>query len=92
MTTFWTCKTPTWSRYYANIEYLSDPSLDLLNRFKKDIIDFENPMTHPAYVECTHIEESKDHMLFILDSRVEIIIYPVKERKILYFVSCEDNQ
>ena len=92
MTNFWTCKTPTWSKYYTNIEYLSDPSVDLLDRFKKEIITLENPSTHSAYVECTHVEDSKGHMLFILGSRVEIIINPVKEKEILYFISCEDIQ
>lgn len=92
MTNFWTRKTPTWSNYYERIEYLSDPSVDLLDTFKEEIITYENLTTHPAYVKCTHVQESAGHILFILDSRVEIMIKPDEEQKILYFVSCEDNQ
>jgi hypothetical protein len=66
--------------------------VDLLNRFKENIITYQDPTKHPAYVNCTHVEESAGHMLFILDSRVEIILKPDNEQKILYFISCEDNQ
>jgi len=92
MTIFWACKTPTWSKYYARVEYLSDPSVDLLERFKEDIITYKNPIEHPAYVKCTNVQESEGHILFMLDSRVEIMVKPDEEEQILYFISCEDNQ
>ena len=91
MAVFWNCKSPTWSQYYHNIEYISDPSINLIEKFKKTIITYEDPKTHPDYVECNHVEKSMGYMLFILASRVEIMIKPVREKKILYFVNCEDN-
>ena len=90
MTVFWICKTPTWSRYHKDIEYISEPSRDLTDRFKEVIVTYEDPSKHPDYVPCKHVELSKGHMLFILGSRVEIIIKPVKETRILYFISCDD--
>ncbi len=92
MTRFWTCKTPTWSQYFVNIEYVSDPSVDLLTKFKTDIVEFEHPEKHPAFVECTHVQKSAGHMLFIIDGRVEVVINPMRDRKILFFVHCQDNQ
>lgn len=90
MTVFWIRKTPTWSRYYKNIEYISDPSSDLIDRFKEVIVIYEDPSKHPDHVPCSHVEQSKGHMLFILGSRVEVIIKPDKETRILYFISCDD--
>ncbi len=92
MITNWTCKAPTWSQYYSNIEYVSDPSVDLIETFKKQIVEYEDITTHPAYVLCTHVQESAGHMLFIVDSRMEIMLKPQKERNVLQFVSCQDNQ
>ena len=92
MVIFWNCKSPTWSQYYNNIDYVSEPSIDLIEKFKKTIVNYDDLKTHPDYVECDHVKKSKDHMLFILASRVEIIIYPIKKEKILYFVNCDDNQ
>lgn len=92
MTVFWSCKTTENAQYYKKIEYVSDPSVDLIDRFKEEIITYENPMEHRAYVPCTHVEESKGHMLFILDSRVEILIKPDRDAKKLFFMDCQDNQ
>ena len=92
MTNFWICKTPTWSQYHSNIEYVSDPSVDLIETFKKQIVMYEDITTHPAYVLCTHVQESAGHVLFIIDGRVEVMLMPQKERKVLQFVSCQDNQ
>lgn len=90
MTIFWQRKTPTWSRYYKNIAYISDPSVDLIEKFKVDIVTYEDPSQHTGYVPCIHVEKSKGHMLFILGSRVEVIIKPDKNTGILYFISCDD--
>ncbi len=75
-----------------NIEYVSDPSIDLIEKFKKDIVKFKHPSKHPAFVKCTHVQESAGHLLFILDGRVELVIKPIQERKILFFIHCQDNQ
>lgn len=92
MTVFWKCKTTTWSQYYKQIDYLSDPSVDLIEQFKKDIVNYDDPKSHSDYVPCSHVEKSKGHMLFILGSRVEIMVYPNFDTRILYFINCEDNQ
>jgi len=90
MVIFWKCKTPTWSRYYQNIKYISEPSVDLIETFKKEIATYENPSEHSDYVICNHVEQSKGHLLFILGSRVEVIIKSDKDAEILYFISCDD--
>lgn len=92
MVNFWNCKSPTWFQYYHNIEYISDPSINLIEEFKKAIITCEDPKTHPDYIECDHVGKNMGHMLFILANRVKIIINPVEEEKILYFINCNDNQ
>lgn len=88
MPVFWKCKTTTWSQYYKNIEYLSDPSVSLIEQFKQEIVGIEDPKTHKDYVPCNHVERSKGHLLFILGSRVEIIVKPDKGN--LYFIYCDD--
>ncbi|MGI0101082.1 MAG: hypothetical protein ACREA7_00625 [Nitrosotalea sp.] len=90
MTVFWIRKTTTWSDYFQNIEYLSDPSVDLIDHFKEEIVTFEDLTKHEDYVQCNHVELSKGHLLFILGDRVEVIVKPDKESGILYFISCVD--
>jgi len=90
MTVFWKCKTTTWSEYYKNIEYLSEPSVNLIEHFKETIVNYDDLKTHSDYVPCSHVEKSRGHMLFILGSRVEIIVYPNSDTRILYFIHCED--
>ncbi|MBI1664059.1 MAG: hypothetical protein IS860_11385 [Nitrosopumilus sp.] len=68
-----------------NIEYVSDPSIDLIEKFKKDIVKFKHPSKHPAFVKCTHVQESAGHLLFILDGRVELVINQFKKEK-FYFL------
>ncbi len=92
MSVFWKCITAENLRYPQNIQYLSDPSIDLIDKFKNDIIYFEDPKKHSAYVPCTHVEKSQGNILFVLFSRVELILKPDEETHELYFVSCEDNQ
>ena len=92
MTKYWTCVTTDQSEYYEQLPYLSDPSIDLIEQFKKDIVTIPNPTDYDAYVSCSHIEKSHGHLLFILHSRVELIIMPVLETKELYFMTCWDNQ
>jgi len=41
------------------------------------------------YVQCDNVERSNGCLLFILDSRVEVIIRP--DLSTIFFVSCEDN-
>ena len=38
MATIWKCETVSNSEYYKKIEYLSEPSIDLIDRFKKEIV------------------------------------------------------
>lgn len=90
MTVCWICKTTSNSEYYKKIDYLSEPSIDLIGKFKKDIVHYEDPTKHKAYVVCDHIEKIKGHMLFVLDGRVEVLVRPDKENKKLFFVNCDD--
>ena len=41
MTIFWNCKTTENSDYYKKIEYLNEPSIDLIETFKKQIVTYE---------------------------------------------------
>lgn len=91
MTIFWTTKTLTNSTFDQQFEYISDPSIDLIKIFRNEIIDYPNPKTHDDYVKCDNVERSNGCLLFILKSRVEIIIRPDENSKSIYFVSCEDN-
>ena len=91
MSDFWIRKTPTWSRYYQKIEYISDPSIDLIERCKIEIITYENPKECKDYVPCDNVERSQGHLLFILGDRVEVIVKPHKDTRILYFIDCNDN-
>ena len=90
MASVWKCKTTRWSDYYTKIEYISDPSIDLIEQFKQKIVDYDEPKNHSDYVPCDNVERRKGHLLFILGSRVEIIIKPNNETHVLYFMSCED--
>lgn len=92
MTVFWRCFTSTNSNYNKNIEYISEPSKDLIDKFKEEIIYFENPKEHGGYIPCNQVERSQGNILFILFSRVEVIIKPHKDRGELEFVYCQDNQ
>lgn len=91
MTIFWNCKTTENSAYYKKIEYLNEPSIDLIETFKKQIVTYEDISKHVAYITCHHMERSKGHMLFILDSRVEVMVRPAPETKKLFFTDCNEN-
>ena len=91
MTIFWSTKTLTISIFDLQFEYISDPSIDLIKKFRNEIINYKNPIDHPDYVKCDNVERSNGSLLFILSGRVEIIIRPDVISKSIYFVSCEDN-
>lgn len=91
MVIFWSCKTTENSKYYEKIEYLSEPSRDLIDQFKKEIVTYEDPKNHEGYVKCDDVERSKGHLLFVLYGRVEVLIKPDKETHKLFFMNCEDN-
>ena len=57
---------------------------------KQDESITQDPSTHKAYVPCSHLERSKDHMLFILNSR-EVIILPEKATNTLFFTDCNES-
>ena len=88
---YWRCIVPENSKFKAKIAYLSDPSVDLIKHFARSIRDYKDPSDHNEYVKCEHIERSHGYMLFILSSRVEILIKPDRENHTLFFVDCEDN-
>ena len=90
MEIFWNCKTTSNSEYYKKIRYLSEPSIDLIEHFKQEIVTYDEISKHEDYVPCSHVEKSKNHMLFILGSRVEILIRPDCDDKKLYFMDCND--
>jgi len=90
MTIFWKLKTPTWAPYRDNLEYLPEPSVDLIDHFKLQIVEIEEPSECEDYVPCTHVEKSQGHMLFILGSRVEVVVMPDFEKRIIYFINCQD--
>ena len=77
-------------KYLKKMEYLSDPSIDLINRFKEDIVCYECPSSHSEYVPCNHGEKSKGYMLFVLRGRVEVLIKPDLETRELLFMDCDD--
>ena len=91
MVVFWNCKTTENSKYHEKIEYLSEPSIDLIAQFKKEIVTFEDPKKHESYVKCDDVERSKGHLLFVLYGRVEVLIRPDKEMHKLFFMDCADN-
>jgi len=91
MAVFWNCKTTENSDYNAKIEYLSEPSADLIDKFKKEIITYKDPSLHEAYIQCDHMERSKGHMLFVLHGRVEVMIRPESATKKLFFTDCNEN-
>jgi hypothetical protein len=91
MTIFWTCKTTSNASYNSKIQYLSEPSIDLIEKFKQEIVTYQDPTQHPDYVPCNHVERSKGHLLFILRGRVEVLIRPDKQAAKLFFMNCEDN-
>ena len=45
---------------------------------------------HEDYVPCIHVEKSKGHLLFILESRIELLIRPDDKDRKLYFMDCDD--
>jgi hypothetical protein len=92
MTVYWRCTTSENFDYNKKFPYLSEPSQDLINTFKEQIVTFENPRNHDGYVPCTYVERSQGNILFILFGRVELIIKPNEELNELDFISCEDNQ
>ena len=89
MNKFWDCKTTSNSQYYKRIDYLSDPSTDLIERFKEEIVSYADPSKHNDYVPCPP-EITKGHMLFVLGSRVEILIKLDRENHGLLFMDCAD--
>lgn len=91
MAIFWKCKTTSNSEYYKKIDYVSDPSLDLIEGFKKKIAAYRDPARHENYVPGKHAERQKNHLLFILGNRVEILVRPDYEDRKLYFVDCNDT-
>lgn len=92
MTVFWRCTTSENFNYNKNFPNISEPSQDLINTFKENIVTFENPRDHDGYVPCTRVERSHGNILFVLLGRVELIIKPNEELYELGFISCEDNQ
>jgi hypothetical protein len=91
MDIFWSCKTTEKSKYYEKIKYLSEPSVDLIEQFKKEIVTFKDPKKHEGYVKCDDVERSKGHLLFVLYGRVEVLIRPDKAANKLFFMDCADN-
>jgi hypothetical protein len=91
LSTFWVCKTTTNSNYNKKIIYISEPSIDLIDHFKDQIVTYQDPTKHPDYVPCTHIAKSKGYMLFVLKGRVEVLIKPDTSGKKLLFMDCNDN-
>ena len=89
MNKFWNCKTTRNSQYCKRFDYLSDPSIDLIERFKKEIVRYADPSEHNDHVPCPP-ERTKGHMLFVLGSRVEILIKLDRENHSLLFMHCED--
>lgn len=87
----WKCVTTANSRFNEQMEYLSEPSIDLIERFKKDIVNYEKPEEHRAYQYCDRLGKNKGLMLFVLDGRVEVIIKQDKENQELIFTNCADN-
>ena len=90
MATIWKCETVSNSEYYKKIEDLSEPSIDLIDRFKKEIVTLADPLQHDGYVQCDHAEKSKGCLLFVLRGRVELLIRPDSNNHKLYFVDCDD--
>lgn len=91
MPIFWTTHLLLNTTFEQQFEYISDPSIDLIKAFRNEIIQCVDPKTHRDYVQCDNVERSNGCLLFILKSRVEIIIKPNYDIKSIYFVSCEDN-
>ena len=87
---FWKCKSHPSDRYLKNINSIQEPSIDLIDKFKIDIIDYREPKNHEGYVKCDNVERSKNGLLFILGSRVEVIIKPDFKTMILWFVNCDE--
>lgn len=88
--TFWKCKSHKDDRYLKNILSIQDPSIDLIERFKTEIIEYTHPKNHEDYVKCDDVEKSKGVLLFILKSRVELMIKPDYDTSIIWFVNCDE--
>ena len=87
---FWKCVTTSNTNFNKKLAYLSDPSLDPIEHFKERIVTYDVPTNREDYVQCDHIEKSKNYLLFILGSRVEVLIKPDYTSKELYFMDCND--
>jgi len=87
---FWKCTAFENSKFIKNQDLLDEVSLNLIEHFKKEIVNVKNPTTYGGYVNCTHVEKSRGNILIVLDSRVEIIIHPIVEVGKIYFVSCDE--
>ena len=87
---FWKCKSHEDDRYLDKFEYIQEPSADLIETFKIEIIQYQEPKNHESYVQCDDVERSKGLLLFILKSRVEIMIRPDYDTGIIWFVNCDE--
>ena len=90
MTVFWSCETTENSKYQEKIQYLSEPSIDLIDSFKGIIVNYEYPSIHSAFVHCNHVDKSQGYLLFILSSRVEILIKIDNPTTTLLFMDCDE--
>lgn len=86
----WKCKTHEDDRYLKNINSIQEPSINLIERFKIEIVDYAEPKNHEDYIKCDDVERSKGLLLFILKSRVEVMIKPDYETHIIWFVNCDE--
>ena len=89
MTKIWRTIIPTDSDWDDKFEYISDPSRDIILRFKDEISTYEDLTSHSAYADCDHPHKSKGHLLFIFD-RCEVFVKPDEKEKKLYFIECHD--
>ncbi len=69
---------------------VSEPSINLIEHFKQEIVTYDDISKHEDYVPCSHAEKSKNYMLFMLGNRIEILIRPYRDGKKLYFMDCND--
>ena len=90
MTVFWRCKTTANSEYCKKIEYVSDPSADLIGRFKDEIVSYYDPSKHKDCVPCEDAEKARGHLLFMLGNKAEVLIRPDHKGGRLCFMDYDD--
>ncbi|MCY4490755.1 MAG: hypothetical protein OXC46_04735 [Thaumarchaeota archaeon] len=90
MATFWACRTTVNSEFNQKLDYISDPALDYIERFKEEIVKYSDPSRHKDFVPCGHEDRAMGHLLFILGNSVEVLIKPDAGNRKLYFVDCND--